>query len=258
MQPSGTARARAALRCIIAGILLDARNPEGLSDAEEDATVTAAQEHGAGRAVSGFSVEEMVAEFRALRASVIRLWTRTHGEADVNTLGDMTRFNEAVDQAIAESIAQYTSEIGRSKDRFLAILGHDLRTPLGAIITSAQFILDEDDHDLPHRALINGIATSARRMNQMVTDLLDFTHMRFGDAMHIDRRTTARSTSVPRRRKSLRDGSHVRFAAGMLDRYRVNTAGALFCTQRRAYVLMCLLARNAERPVRVRGEAQIT
>ena len=165
---------------------------KGRSDALDDATATAtaAQEHGAGRAVSGFSVEEMVAEFRALRASVIRLWTRTQGVADVNALEDMTRFNEAVDQAIAESIAQYTSEIGQSKDRFLAILGHDLRTPLGAIITSAQFIMDVDDHGQPHRALINGIASSARRMNQMVTDLLDFTRMRFGDAMPIDRADT--------------------------------------------------------------------
>src|SRR5688572_6514720 len=41
----------------------------GKSDAGGRSTPTAAQEHGAGRAESGFTVEEMVAEFRALRAS---------------------------------------------------------------------------------------------------------------------------------------------------------------------------------------------
>jgi signal transduction histidine kinase len=164
---------------------------KGLSDAERRAPLaTAAQEHGAGRAGSGFTVEEMVAEFRALRASVIRLWSRRQNEAGIAALEDMTRFNEAVDQAIAESIAQYATEVGQSKDRFLAILGHDLRTPLGAIITSAQFMLDLDGLEEPHLALITGIGDSARRMNQMVTDLLDFTRTRFGDDIPIERADT--------------------------------------------------------------------
>ena len=160
---------------------------KGLSDAERGPQATAAQEHGAGRAGSGFSVEEMVAEFRALRASVIRLWSRRQTEAGIAALEDMTRFNEAVDQAIAESIAQYTTDVGQSKDRFLAILGHDLRTPLGAIITSAQFMLDLGGLEQPYRGLVIGIGDSARRMNQMVTDLLDFTRTRFGDEIPIER-----------------------------------------------------------------------
>jgi signal transduction histidine kinase len=162
----------------------------GRSDAGRTSAATAAQEHGAGRAGSGFSVEEMVAEFRALRASVIRLWTRKQGEAGIAALEDLTRFNEAVDQAIAESIAQYTTEVGQSKDRFLAILGHDLRTPLGAIITSAQFMLDLEGLAEPHLALITGIGDSARHMNQMVIDLLDFTRTRFGDSIPIERDDT--------------------------------------------------------------------
>lgn len=40
----------------------------GERDAGEQRSATAAQEHGAGRAASGFSVGEMVAEFRALDA----------------------------------------------------------------------------------------------------------------------------------------------------------------------------------------------
>jgi hypothetical protein len=38
-----------------------------------DLVATAAEEHGAGRAESGFTVEQMVSEYRALQASVIRL-----------------------------------------------------------------------------------------------------------------------------------------------------------------------------------------
>ena len=148
---------------------------------------TAAQEHGAGRAESGYSVEQMVAEFRALRASVIRLWTKQIGTASIPDIEDMTRFNEAIDQAIAESITRFSHEISQSKERFLAILGHDLRTPLGAIITSSSFMTEKGGLDEANFRLMSGITTSARRMNQMVSDLLDFTRTRFGDTIPVDR-----------------------------------------------------------------------
>ncbi len=116
----------------------------GASDAGEDIVPTAAQEHGAGRAESGFTVGQMVAEFQ-LRASVMRLWSYRAKNARSEDLADMTRFNEAIDQAIAESITRYTQEIAQSKERFLAILGHDLQTPVGAIVTSTRFMLDRAD-----------------------------------------------------------------------------------------------------------------
>ena len=161
----------------------------GESDADTDTVYTAAQEHGAGRAESGFTVGEMVAEFRALRASVMRLWSHTQESVGKAELVDMTRFNEAIDQAIAESITQYTENIGHTKERFLAILGHDLRSPVGAIVTSTQFMLEtaEQQGDLgpPYQSLIGGVSRSARRMNHMVADLLEFARVRFGDGIPV-------------------------------------------------------------------------
>ncbi len=52
----------------------EAAKAQGHADATPAGDDTAAQEHGAGRADSGFSVEQMVAEFRARRLGVIRLW----------------------------------------------------------------------------------------------------------------------------------------------------------------------------------------
>ena len=97
--------------------------------------MTAAQEHGAGRAGSGFTVGQMVAEFRALRASVTRLWLAEEIDAARTDLTDLIRFNEAIDQAIAESVSRFSQAVAGTQERFLAILSHDLRTPLGAIIT---------------------------------------------------------------------------------------------------------------------------
>jgi phosphopantetheinyl transferase (holo-ACP synthase) len=63
----------------------------------------------------------MVSEYRALRASVIRLWTRANGSLTGADLEDLMRFNEAIDQSTAESINRFTQDLDRSKELFLAI-----------------------------------------------------------------------------------------------------------------------------------------
>ncbi len=148
---------------------------------------TAAEEHGADRAESGFSVEQMVSEYRALRASVIRLWTKSKGEIKPADIEDLTRFNEAIDQSLAESVLRYTHDLAQSKEMFLAILGHDLRTPLGAIITSAKFMLDTQELKEPLSTLTSRIASSSARMNYLIGDLLDFTRSRLGEGIPVVR-----------------------------------------------------------------------
>ena len=161
----------------------------------DDDTSTAAAEHGAGRAESGFTVEQMVSEFRALRASVVRLWAAARaggvdgefGALDAVASDDLTRFHEAIDQALAESVTRYTQDINESKEMFLAILGHDLRTPLGATLMASRFMLDTEELPEPHATLAARIATSSTRMLHMVGDLLDFTRSRLGGGIPIVR-----------------------------------------------------------------------
>lgn len=167
-----------------------ARGESDAPESDSGSEPSAAEHHGAGRAERGFDVAQMVAEFRALRASVIRLWSKHLQSANLEDLEDLTRFNEAVDQAIAESIIRFTQDVDESKERFLAILGHDLRNPLGAIIMSSAFMLDTSTLGGPDRTLVERIASSARRMNQMVLDLLDYTRARFGDSIPIVRSAT--------------------------------------------------------------------
>ena len=155
---------------------------------EEAASVkTAAEKHGADRAESGFSTDQMVSEYRALRASVIRLWTKAQGELTSAELEDLTRFNEAIDQSLAESITRYTQDLDHSKEMFLAILGHDLRTPLGAVMMSAEFMLETGELKEPHLELASRISSSAKRMNQMIGALLDFTRSRLGGGIPVVR-----------------------------------------------------------------------
>ena len=160
---------------------------KGDAPATGSPATTAAEHHGAGRADSGFTVAQMVAEYRALRASVLRLWTRQQGELKSADIADLTRFNEAIDQSLAESAAEFNESVDNAKEMFLAILGHDLRTPLGAIYSSARFMLDTGELEEPHRTLTLRIANSAKRTTRMVGDLLDFTRSRLGGGIPIVR-----------------------------------------------------------------------
>ena len=98
----------------------------------------------------------------------------------------MTRFNEAIDQALAESIANYSDEVARSRDTFLAILGHDLRSPLSAIANSGLYL--SSPGVLPVGGSLNAARTvnrSAARMSGMIKDLLEYTRARLGRAIPI-------------------------------------------------------------------------
>jgi signal transduction histidine kinase len=167
------------------GRVAQADKSKGLGD-DGDA-VTAAKEHGSSRAESGFTIDQMVAEFRALRASVTRLWLQQEGVPTAEQLDDLTRFNEAIDQSLAESVVTYTQDLDESKEIFLAILGHDLKSPLGAVIMSTSFMLETGGLAEPHLTLTRQIANSSRRMQQMIGDLLDFTRSRLGAGIPIVR-----------------------------------------------------------------------
>ena len=146
---------------------------------------TAAAIHGGLRHESGFDLRQLFAEFRALRASVLRLWSEQAAEASRDALYQMTRFNEAIDQALAESVGRYSDNVTQSRDTFMAILGHDLRSPLRAIVASTG-TLSETAAAGPARAeALARIRSSTLSMSQMISDLLEYTRTQLGRAIPI-------------------------------------------------------------------------
>ncbi len=131
--------------------------------------------HALGRVESGFDLLGVVAEYRALRASVIRLWRESAPNPDRRDLADLTRFNEAIDQSLTEAVRSYTERVDRSRQMFLAILGHDLRNPLNSMMMSAQVLSLGSQLDAESSAIASGITASAAAMARMISDLLDFT-----------------------------------------------------------------------------------
>lgn len=154
--------------------------------APAQACETAAEAHAAARMASGLNSDQVMAEFRALRSSVLRLWVSHGAISSPGEIEDMVRFNEAIDQAQSESMARYSALLRDAQSLFLAILGHDVRSPLGAVSMGAQVILH--DQTLPAKVLKVAlrIFNSAQRVDDIVRDLLDFSTSHLGDGIPID------------------------------------------------------------------------
>ena len=147
--------------------------------------ITAAEVHAEERLKSGFTIGQLFSEYRALRASVLHLWDKNSNDSLATDQADMTRFNEAVDQAIAESVAHYSKLLKTSQDMFLAILGHDLRNPLSTTIMSSMILMRYDDASDKVKSIAARIYTSSQRMNRLITDLMDYTRNQLGTKLPV-------------------------------------------------------------------------
>lgn len=143
-----------------------------------------AAEHGGLRQRVGFDLTQLGAEYRALRATVLRQWMRSVKVVDTAVLEEVARFNEGIDQGLAEAMVTYSENVATSRDTFLAVLGHDLRNPLSALSSCIQLLEVTTEADTKERAL--RIATrSITSINEMVTDLLEYTRTRLGRGIEV-------------------------------------------------------------------------
>lgn len=151
----------------------------GLADLQP-APDTAAEIHGTLRHDDGYDIMEMVSEYRALRASIIKLWTRQNNVLSDKDVIDLTRFNEAIDQALAESVVKFSQKVDQSKDLLLGVLGHDIRSPLATIHMSAELLKRMETPNERQLVLLTQIESSTARVRSIVTDLLDLARARLG------------------------------------------------------------------------------
>lgn len=67
----------------------------------------------------------------------------------------------------------------------MAVVGHDLRNPLAAILTSAHLLVRQQPDNRPVVKAATRITSSAQRASRLVTDLLDFTQARLGGGIPV-------------------------------------------------------------------------
>ncbi|MDI1228553.1 MAG: HAMP domain-containing sensor histidine kinase [bacterium] len=145
---------------------------------------SAAQVHADVRFMDGLDIIQMVSEFRALRASVIKLWNKEH-KGTTEGFDDATRFHEAIDQIVMESLVRYNNNINRARNLFLGALVHDMRTPLAAVSNSAQILTLSKNLDDRQMRIAAQIERSTASVIQLVTHLIDATHVQLGKGVPV-------------------------------------------------------------------------
>jgi signal transduction histidine kinase len=79
---------------------------------------------------------------------------------------------------LADQRRQVTHAL-RLQELFVAILGHDLRNPLGALVAGTELLAHQLTEDR-HQRTLSRMSAAARRMTEMIEQLLDLTRARLG------------------------------------------------------------------------------
>lgn len=197
IEPGISTKSVAELRChaqqalVALAATLDARpidvaRAASSQRAQEFATTPlAAINHAAACLHSGYTVVDLVAEYHSLRRSVLSLWTKAPRRTLTTDPTDVMCFNLAVDQAMCESVAQYQRLVDQSQNMFLAILGHDLRNPLGTLIAGTTLMVNDSDLAPKQVMVASRMFNSARRMKKLIDDFIDFTRTHLGSGIPI-------------------------------------------------------------------------
>jgi signal transduction histidine kinase len=138
----------------------------------------------------GFDLKQVIAEYRGLRASVLGLWNSSTTAVTGDEVAELIRFNDTIDQLIAEVLTRYIDRATQYSDRFIAILGHDLRNPLNAISASAFLLQEGAQPDERHARSVSLILKSCQRIGRLVNDLLDFARSRLGGPLPLTKTST--------------------------------------------------------------------
>jgi two-component system sensor histidine kinase/response regulator len=79
---------------------------------------------------------------------------------------------------------QESTETLRMNEMFMAILSHDLRNPLNAILTGAELLL-RTTHEESSRKVASRVRSSGKRMSGMIEDMLDLARARLGNGISL-------------------------------------------------------------------------
>ena len=99
----------------------------------------------------------------------------------------MIRFNEAIDEVVAQSVETFSERTSRTQDTFLAILGHDLRNPLSVMAIAGHYLIKSNVGSEATQQTGSRIVKTTASMTSMVKDLLEYGRVQLGGELLIKR-----------------------------------------------------------------------
>ena len=143
------------------------QGPEG-----EGKHAVAASTHAELRFDAGFDTIEMIAEFRALRASVIKLWRGEWSKVD-DVLPDLLRFNEAIDQIMTESLYRFVDKLNNSGNKIIGTIVTTVRDPLLATNVSARLLMESNKLSAEDTKVVSQIIATIAQIDASLSDVID-------------------------------------------------------------------------------------
>ena len=126
------------------------------------------------------------------------------------------------------------------REQFLAILGHDLRNPLAAIVSGVSLLLREKQSERSFLVLQH-MQASGMRMAELITNMMDFARVRLGDGIGLER------TSIPDfadRVSGIVQEIQSAFAGAMIE-LKTDVRGDVYCDGPRTMQVLSNLLGNA-------------
>lgn len=145
---------------------------------ERAAFLDAAFQHARERLDAGASLEELRLEYALLRKVVLgQLRAAGLDEAGMDAL---VRLNEALDQATELAVRCYDEQRSSQGERFVRLLGHDLRNPLNAAAIATESLTRSESLSERGQKRLSTIARANARMGRLIENMLDFARSYFG------------------------------------------------------------------------------
>jgi|KBSMisStandDraft_5_1062788.scaffolds.fasta_scaffold36324_2 signal transduction histidine kinase len=130
---------------------------------------------------------QLVDDYASLRASVLRQWRQKHPSPSAADLDELVHFNEAMDRSLAELSATFSPSQSQPNALFLGVLNHELRTLVASILMSGQVLTHRSAPGSPEGKAAQRILRSCEQLRQTLDALSDFTNVRLGTQIEIDR-----------------------------------------------------------------------
>jgi hypothetical protein len=130
---------------------------------------------------------QLVDDYASLRASVLRQWRQKHPSPSAADLDELVHFNEAMDRSLAELSATFSPSHAQPNALFLGVLNHELRTLVASILMSGQVLTHRATPGSAEAKAAQRILRSCEQLRQTLDALSDFTNVRLGTQIEIDR-----------------------------------------------------------------------
>jgi signal transduction histidine kinase len=151
---------------------------EGNTELAELAFGKLAEGHALQRLGYGVGLETLTREYSKIRTVLLRMLMEVPATEEVRE--DMVKLHEGMDRAINEAMHRYATRREEVRERFVAILGHDLRDPLSTVVISANVLAANPTLKSEHRVVASRIVRACDRMQRMINDVLDFARGHLG------------------------------------------------------------------------------